>query len=77
VSYARANLRDGFRDGALSDRGRIWVRHGRPDSVETTTPGYDSNISYEVWRYPRVGRVYYFQDSDGLGRYRLVWQDRT
>ena len=77
VSYARANLRDGFRDGALSDRGRIWVRHGRPDSVETTTPGYDSNLSYEVWRYPRVGMVYYFQDSDGLGRYRLVWQDRT
>lgn len=76
VAYARAHLRDGFRDGALSDRGRIWILHGPPDVVETSaTNEFDSNRRLEVWRYRDLGLVYYFSDEDGFGTYRLVWRE--
>jgi GWxTD domain-containing protein len=75
VAYARANLRDGFRDGALSDRGRIWLLHGPPDRIETSAPGFESNERFEVWRYRDVGLLYYFRDTDGFGTYRLVWRE--
>lgn len=76
VAYARAQLRDGFRDGALSDRGRIWILHGAPDSIETSASnGFDSTSRLEVWRYRDRGLVYYFSDRDGFGTYRLVWRE--
>jgi GWxTD domain-containing protein len=75
VAYARAFLRDGFEDGALSDRGRIWILHGRPDSIDNSSPGFENYGSYEVWRYRDLELAYYFRDVDGLGRYRLVWQE--
>lgn len=75
VAYARAFLGDGFGDGALSDRGRIWILHGRPDSIDNSTPAFENYGSYEVWRYRDIGVAYYFRDVDGLGRYRLVWQE--
>jgi GWxTD domain-containing protein len=75
VAYARAFLRDGFDDGALSDRGRIWVLHGRPDTIDNSSPGFENYGSYEVWRYRQIGLAYYFRDIDGLGRFRLVWQE--
>ncbi|HKK72244.1 MAG TPA: GWxTD domain-containing protein [Candidatus Krumholzibacteria bacterium] len=75
VAYARANLRDGFRDGALSDRGRIWLLHGPPQTIESSAPGFDSNERFEVWRYRELGLLYYFRDTDGFGTYRLVWRE--
>ena len=75
VAYARAFLRDGFDDGALSDRGRVWIRYGRPDSIDNSSPGFENYGSYEVWRYQEAGVAYYFRDVDGLGRFRLVWQE--
>jgi GWxTD domain-containing protein len=75
VAYARANLRDGFRDGALSDRGRIWLLHGPPDRIEASAPGFESNERFEVWRYRDLGLLYYFRDTDGFGTYRLVWRE--
>ena len=75
VAYARSFLQDGFRDGALSDRGRIWILHGRPDSIDTTAQGFESYTTYEVWTYRDIGIVYYFQDTDGFGTYRLVWRE--
>lgn len=75
VHYARAFLRDGFEDGALSDRGRVWILLGRPDSIDNSSPGFENYGSYEVWRYRDLELAYYFRDVDGLGRYRLVWQE--
>lgn len=75
VAYARAFLRDGFADGALSDRGRIWILHGRPDSIDNSSPGFENYGNYEVWRYRGPQISYYFRDVDGLGRFRLVWQE--
>ena len=77
VAHARAHLRDGFRDGALSDRGRIWILNGPPDSIESSSGGFDSNERFEVWRYRDPGLVYYFRDTDGFGTYRLVWREQV
>ncbi len=73
VRYVREKLVDGFGDGVLSDRGRVYIRLGAPDSIEEGNSRYDSFASYQVWRYREVGLVYYFQDSTGTGNYRLVW----
>jgi GWxTD domain-containing protein len=75
VAHARSFLQDGFSDGALSDRGRIWVLHGRPDVIDTSAQGFRSYSSYEVWTYRELGVVYYFQDTDGFGAFRLVWRE--
>jgi len=75
VAYARAFLRDGFDDGAMSDRGQVWIQYGRPDSIDNSSPGFENYGSYEVWRYQEIGTAYYFRDVDGLGRFRLVWQE--
>lgn len=75
VAYARAFLRDGFADGALSDRGKVWLLYGRPDSIDNSSPGFENYGNYEVWRYRGPGIAYYFRDVDGLGRFRLVWQE--
>lgn len=75
VAHARSFLQDGFRDGALSDRGRIWILHGRPDLIDNSAPGFQSYATYEVWTYREIGVTYYFQDSDGFGAYRLVWRE--
>ncbi len=61
----------GFGRGALSDRGRVYIRHGEPDRIEEfedtrTYPG-----RWEVWYYDRLGVAYRFHDSFGLGDYRL------
>ncbi len=76
VSYARENFRDGSSDGAISDRGRVYVRLGPPDSIESQTMLQSSNAEYELWHYLARGETYYFRDDDGLGHWTLVWREK-
>ena len=74
VAYANDAFRQsraGGVPGWRTDRGRIYLRHGRPDEVlrrPVATPR-----PYEVWKYTR-GRPYYyvFFDRNGLGDYALI-----
>lgn len=75
VSIARRRYRDGFEDGARSDRGRVFIRHGEPDLVEELSRS-DGFGNYELWGYQDQGWRYWFYDSDGLGRFRLVHRER-
>jgi len=77
VSHAREHFRDGGRDGALSDRGRVYVKLGSPDSIESQTMLQNSNAEFELWHYLEQGVVYYFRDDDGLGHWRLVWRQEN
>jgi GWxTD domain-containing protein len=76
VEYARRELRDGFRDGAQSDRGRVYIRYGPPDSIEQRGMLSSTSASFELWQYYQQGLTFYFRDSDGLGHYRLVWKEQ-
>jgi len=77
VIHARRQLRDGGKDGALSDRGRVYIRYGAPDSIESQTMLQDSSAEYEIWHYLEPGLSFYFRDEDGLGHWRLVWRQES
>jgi GWxTD domain-containing protein len=57
--------------GWNTDRGRIYLRNGRPD--ETLKKPANSFGPYEVWKYTRDRpRWYVFFDQTGLGHYALL-----
>jgi GWxTD domain-containing protein len=74
VAYARRNLRDGVGDGSISDRGRVYIRHGPPATIEESASRFDLLTSWQVWSYPSLGIVYYFRLVHG-GNYRLAWSE--
>lgn len=74
VAYANDAFRQsraGSMLGWRSDRGRIYLRHGRPDEVLRRPVA--SPRPYEAWKYTR-GRAswYVFYDRNGLGDYVLI-----
>ena len=64
-------VRAGGVQGWRTDRGRIYLRHGRPDDALRRPVA--SPRPYEVWRYTQ-GRAYWyvFYDRNGLGDYVLI-----
>lgn len=64
VDYAYLNfttMRD--RDGARTDRGRIYILYGEPTKIERKyTPGRPTE---EIWYYSTIGRKFVFADQYG------------
>lgn len=61
--------------GWRTDRGRIYLKYGRPDRV-LRRPNPSSTNPYEVWRYVRVPqRKFLFCDLTRFGNYALIWSD--
>jgi GWxTD domain-containing protein len=60
-----------FGRGALSDRGRIHIQRGPPDSIESQGLDLSYPGQWEVWYYRRAGVLYRFYDAYGLGDFRL------
>jgi GWxTD domain-containing protein len=56
--------------GWRTDRGRAWIRYGRPDR-RTTSPGDFDHPGREVWEYDAPRRVLVFVDR-GSGEYWLA-----
>jgi GWxTD domain-containing protein len=77
VNYADKAYGDRGRVGTpgwRSDRGRIYVRNGKPDET-LTRPSEQRASAYEVWHYTSRGkdRYYIFVDRfGGVGSYQLV-----
>ncbi len=61
--------------GWRSDRGRVYIRYGPPDQVESRPMNLDSP-AYEIWTYTREGRRFVFVDYGGFGRYELYQPGR-
>jgi GWxTD domain-containing protein len=70
VRYANANF-GYFGAGWKSDRGRIYIRRGPPDSVESR-PVTPAGPAYEVWYYFQQNLTFVFVDRTGLGDYQLM-----
>jgi GWxTD domain-containing protein len=61
----------GFGPGWRSDMGRIYIRYGAPDQVESRAAGTDSP-QLEIWYYHNPFRRFVFGDREGFGRYVLL-----
>jgi len=59
-----------FGRGALSDRGRYFLRYGPPVSVDHHVMDPAVAGDWEVWYYPGEGFKVIFHDAYGLGDYR-------
>jgi GWxTD domain-containing protein len=63
------------REGWRSDRGRIFIKHGNPDTIDRRETDQNSRYSrknYHIWRYHGSGRNYVFLDFQGNGNFRLI-----
>jgi len=70
VRYANDNF-SYFGPGWKTDRGRIYIRRGPPDSIESR-PVNASGPAYEVWYYYELNLTFVFVDRTGLGDYQLI-----
>lgn len=69
VRFANARFA-GREPGWRSDRGRIYVRFGRPSQVDRLGDRASAG-AVERWTYARGNRVFVFVDADGRGDYVL------
>jgi GWxTD domain-containing protein len=70
VRYAEQHFQ-GVGPGWRSDMGRIYIKYGPPDQVESRPATVDAPLM-EVWYYYNPYRRFYFADRDGFGRYVLL-----
>ena len=61
----------GYGPGWRSDMGRIYIRHGPPDQVESRAAGSEMP-QLEIWYYHNPVRTFVFGDREGFGRYALL-----
>ena len=73
--YADENFAHLKKDGWETDRGRIYIRHGKPG--ELIEKGYEYKAKpYIIWKYYTGGkRIYVFVDFTGMGNYKLVYSE--
>ena len=70
VRYAERHFQN-FGPGWLSDMGRIYIKYGPPDQVESR-PATSSSLPVEIWYYNRPYRRFVFVDREGFGRYVIT-----
>ncbi len=79
VTYTNEAFREpgaGGIAGWRTDRGRIYLRNGRPDDVLRRPSA--SPRPYEVWKFTRDRvRYFVFYDQSGFGNYRLIGTNDT
>jgi len=72
ADYADFNFANGKTlDGALTDRGKVYLLYGAPTNIgRTLLPGEDP---IEIWTYSNnVKKVFKFTDESGRGEYKLA-----
>ncbi len=71
VEYAEEHFGSGLTEGALSDRGTVYINLGPPDEVENHP--FDLNApAYVIWYYYSKNLKFTFMDKKGVGDYELV-----
>jgi GWxTD domain-containing protein len=60
-----------FGPGWRSDRGRVYIRYGAPEQIDTAMD-QRAQGEYEIWRYYAQNRTFVFYDMFGVGDYKLV-----
>lgn len=73
VQYAMREFGQ-FGPGWQSDRGRVYIRYGPPEQIDTAMD-QRAQGEYEIWRYYSVNRTFVFFDMFGVGDFKLVEGD--
>ena len=63
VSIGRGN-------GSATDRGRVYIRFGKPDKIERTS-NEEGNV-VETWTYSKQDKKFVFVDKKGTGSFTLI-----
>jgi len=73
IREADQKFKSGFESGINSDRGRLYIRYGKPDEMEyhPADPNYPA---HEDWFYYKEGGIQFiFSDISGIGKYELIY----
>lgn len=71
IDYAELNFRAlSNNNGARSDRGKIYVQYGNPETVDRFTDEYGRML--EQWKYINPARTFTFIDKKGTGNFTLL-----
>lgn len=70
LRYATRHFQ-GIGPGWRSDMGRIYIRYGPPDQVESQ-PGSAASAAMEIWFYHSPYHRFVFADREGFGRFTLM-----
>ncbi len=78
IQYCNENYSH-FKDGWNTDRGRIYIKHGKPDDILYGDTGLDTKYAqkkFEIWKY-RVHNNYtfLFLDFQTTNNYKLIYSD--
>ncbi len=71
IDYAALKFRGiGKKNGLSTDRGKIYIKHGKPDKIERASDlrGYVT----ETWFYKNMNQKFVFVDKQGTGNFILI-----
>lgn len=71
VFYAEEHFSFGDK-GYKSERGKVYIKLGPPDEVESHPFDIDTR-PYEIWYYYDRGIKFIFMDINGFGEYRIIY----
>jgi len=78
IEYCNYNFTH-FKDGWNTDRGRIYIRQGKPDEVRKLQTGLNTRLGtkdIEIWKYNLQKRLtYLFLDLQTSGNFKLIYTD--
>lgn len=73
VEYADKHFTSGYKEGRHSDRGRIYIKYGKPDEIERYPSSIAGRACERWFYYERGGIEFIFVDKRGYGEYELVY----
>jgi GWxTD domain-containing protein len=65
--------RQGGRAGWQTDRGRIWLQHGKPPTIVSRPLPRGGAAPYEIWSYNVPSYAYLFVDDARIGAFQLIF----
>ena len=73
VEYVNQKFSSSFIEGWETDRGRIFLKYGKPNETQYY-PMTSNSKPYEIWYYYQPEYMkFIFVDEEGFGRFRLIY----
>ena len=77
MKYVEEHFSSGFKKGPQTDRGRVFLKYGKPDEV-VPHPADEQYPPHEIWfYYGQGGKQFVFSDLSGYGKFELVYSSVT